>query len=432
MGSTFKYPPRPWSGESGDNPSFDEDRLTYSIAAEDMLDDPEIVDGPDAGGVYRPAPRRSSWVRLPSVDEFDLDEACRAKSLAHRFGPQTRDGGSERDRWSYAEQDGRDEAAWREPSQRRAASAGRRRGFFWGFGTAIFVIVGVPVVLGIVQPASDRPPAPVGVIGGDLDHGPHPLAGVEAADASDPAETIAIPSRPATAAIAAPMPNALAASVEPESPPVTTADLDASGGGAPGSTDDDALVATPPSEATARPRGGAEDFVRMAQSQLSVSADPYEMEGSTGAVPDTLLSDETVSPLSPEQINQLLGRGEELLRNGQIASARLVFLRIAAAGDPRGAKAAGMTYDPEVYARLPVTGLAPDREQAEVWYDKAGEAAYTIDLTAPVAVETHAADAQESALQEWNAACARKYHSFDPETGHYAARSGTKRRCQLP
>ena len=72
-------------------------------------------------------------------------------------------------------------------------------------------------------------------------------------------------------------------------------------------------------------------------------------------------------------IDGLLARGHELLQQGDIASARLLFRRVVAMGDSRGAKGMGMTYDPRVYQNLPVAGMSADSEQAEFWYRKARE-----------------------------------------------------------
>lgn len=72
-------------------------------------------------------------------------------------------------------------------------------------------------------------------------------------------------------------------------------------------------------------------------------------------------------------IEGLLARGHELLQQGDIASARLLFRRVVAMGDSRGAKGMGMTYDPRVYQGLPVAGMSGDAEQAEIWYRKARE-----------------------------------------------------------
>lgn len=77
--------------------------------------------------------------------------------------------------------------------------------------------------------------------------------------------------------------------------------------------------------------------------------------------------------LSDERIAALLERGETLLKQGDIASARLFFQRIASAGDPRGARGVARTYDPVVLADLSVKGIGADRSLAEIWYAKADE-----------------------------------------------------------
>lgn len=68
-----------------------------------------------------------------------------------------------------------------------------------------------------------------------------------------------------------------------------------------------------------------------------------------------------------------LTRGNALLRIGDVASARLMFRRAAAKGDPRGAMGMAATYDPNVLQRLPVYGLKADPEKAREWYQHARE-----------------------------------------------------------
>ena len=142
---------------------------------------------------------------------------------------------------------------------------------------------------------------------------------------------------------------------------------------------------------------------------------------------------ETTAPAKPElsaaSTDSLLARGEALLRRGDITSARLVFLRAAAAGDPRAARGVGMTYDPDVYARLPVTGLKPDREQAEIWYSRAGENSKFMTFDEDIVAEPAPVDTE---AQERHAACARKYRSYNADTGLYRSFSGVMRRCRLP
>ena len=75
--------------------------------------------------------------------------------------------------------------------------------------------------------------------------------------------------------------------------------------------------------------------------------------------------------IPPNDVNGLLARGHERLQRGEITTARLLFRRVLAMGDSRGAEGMGMTYDPEVYSTIPVFGLTPDHGQAALWYRKA-------------------------------------------------------------
>jgi TPR repeat protein len=78
-------------------------------------------------------------------------------------------------------------------------------------------------------------------------------------------------------------------------------------------------------------------------------------------------------PLAPEEVAGLLKRGEELLRTGDIASARLLLRRAATAGNAEAALALGGTYDGAVLAKLGVLGFTRNADQARFWYRKAAE-----------------------------------------------------------
>ena len=92
-------------------------------------------------------------------------------------------------------------------------------------------------------------------------------------------------------------------------------------------------------------------------------------------------------PLGREEIALLYRRGEELIAQGDIAAARLMFARAAEAGDARAALALGAAYDPDVLKRLGVFGVVADAALAREWYEKAvtfgsGEASKRIELLA--------------------------------------------------
>lgn len=77
--------------------------------------------------------------------------------------------------------------------------------------------------------------------------------------------------------------------------------------------------------------------------------------------------------LSRDEIASLYRRGEELVAQGDIASARLLLARAAEAGDARSTLALGATYDPTMLTKLGVLGVAADAAQARAWYAKAAE-----------------------------------------------------------
>ena len=64
-------------------------------------------------------------------------------------------------------------------------------------------------------------------------------------------------------------------------------------------------------------------------------------------------------PLEREEIAMLVKRSEDLVAQGDIASARLMLTRAAEAGDGRAALALGATYDAGVLRKLGVIGVRP-------------------------------------------------------------------------
>lgn len=67
----------------------------------------------------------------------------------------------------------------------------------------------------------------------------------------------------------------------------------------------------------------------------------------------------------------LLRRGGDLLRQGDVASARLLYERAATAESGPGATGAGKTYDPVFLAGIDARGIRGDRVRAVSWYRRA-------------------------------------------------------------
>jgi len=92
----------------------------------------------------------------------------------------------------------------------------------------------------------------------------------------------------------------------------------------------------------------------------------------------------TFRQLDHDEVALLLKRSDELMAQGDIASARLMLARAAEAGEARAALALGATYDANVLRKLGVIGMAGDAAKARSWYQKAaeygsGEAARRLD-----------------------------------------------------
>jgi TPR repeat protein len=76
--------------------------------------------------------------------------------------------------------------------------------------------------------------------------------------------------------------------------------------------------------------------------------------------------------MSPENA-VLMEKGQVLMRSGDIASARLLFQRLANAGIADAALALAATYDPRYLAQHNLIGVAGDETKARDWYQRASE-----------------------------------------------------------
>jgi TPR repeat protein len=77
------------------------------------------------------------------------------------------------------------------------------------------------------------------------------------------------------------------------------------------------------------------------------------------------------SGFSGAEMAELLAHGDFLLRNGDVASARLFYERAAGAGDGRAALRLGATFDPEFLGRLGLGKMQANPAEARLWYNRA-------------------------------------------------------------
>jgi hypothetical protein len=79
-----------------------------------------------------------------------------------------------------------------------------------------------------------------------------------------------------------------------------------------------------------------------------------------------------IRPVDPETA-RLMERARDLLRSGDVASARLLFRRLADAGMADAALALAATYDPHYLAEHNFIGVAGDEAKARDWYQRASD-----------------------------------------------------------
>jgi len=94
--------------------------------------------------------------------------------------------------------------------------------------------------------------------------------------------------------------------------------------------------------------------------------------------------EQQIASVEPQAQN-LLAKGNILLKSGDLGMARQFYERAFAQGSSEAALGAGKTYDPAVYAELKVHGLKPDPALAMEWYLRASAAGNT---DAAAAIET--------------------------------------------
>jgi len=75
--------------------------------------------------------------------------------------------------------------------------------------------------------------------------------------------------------------------------------------------------------------------------------------------------------IAPEEMAELMARGNQMLATGDIAAARLFFERAAQGGNAAAALAAGKTYDPLFLEAAHARGIRGDPVAAARWYRQA-------------------------------------------------------------
>jgi TPR repeat protein len=74
---------------------------------------------------------------------------------------------------------------------------------------------------------------------------------------------------------------------------------------------------------------------------------------------------------TPPETVSLLSRADDLMDQGDVASARLLFRHLADRGVDRAAFELARTFDADVLASLNVRGVSGDKKEAKLWYERA-------------------------------------------------------------
>lgn len=185
------------------------------------------------------------------------------------------------------------------------------------------------------------------------------LAAQSLADAGSPIASTPPQLPPAQATVAAPPPQAIASLPPPNQ--------------------SSANVETPPASAVNQPVVN-QPTVSPVEASSAASEAPSKVQ--TAAVPPTQPASSSIAkqsaprpPVAPDdsEIAMLIKRGNNLLKDGDFAAARLLFERGANAGSAEAALALGSTYDPLVIKRLGAIMVRPDVENARKWYQIAAD-----------------------------------------------------------
>jgi TPR repeat protein len=78
--------------------------------------------------------------------------------------------------------------------------------------------------------------------------------------------------------------------------------------------------------------------------------------------------------LSSAAVDRLMLRGDEIMRTGDPAAARLFYELAAANGSAAAATAVGRTWDPVEHARLGIQGSLSSSQRAADWYRRGSAA----------------------------------------------------------
>jgi hypothetical protein len=130
-------------------------------------------------------------------------------------------------------------------------------------------------------------------------------------------------------------------------------------------------VATEAPAIDGRDDGPHLDQVLASKAPTDTPAAPANAPVPASTLPAAIAPAPPTSGSASAEMAEMLAHGDSLLRNGDVASARLFYERAAGAGDGRAALRLGATFDPEVLGRLGLGRLQANPAEARSWYSRA-------------------------------------------------------------
>jgi hypothetical protein len=117
------------------------------------------------------------------------------------------------------------------------------------------------------------------------------------------------------------------------------------------------------------------------EADVTAAAPPAPTVGTAEPTPSALAAEAMPAPphlvLSATEVEELLTRGDTLLRMGDVTSARLFYERVANAGIGQGAMRMGATFDSSFLGRIGLGSARGDPVKAQSWYRRAIELSRT-------------------------------------------------------
>lgn len=189
-----------------------------------------------------------------------------------------------------------------------------------------------------------------------------------AAPSSPSGETVAEASpAPATPEAPVAVPADSAGTAAPEQAPPPAAAQEVASADTRSTVAEPAPAAASPAEAPEETEAPAEAAPAAAPPQVVASAPPVGAPAADAPRPPVVAVPDT--PL----VTAMIRRGHEMLANGDISGARLLFRRAASLGSGAGALALARALDPAALVRMGVVGIRGDAAEAAYWYRIAAE-----------------------------------------------------------